>query len=241
MLDQQLGAIKPVGDNDRVPLQNQIVAFFHRCLPLVSLKTVALIFKSNKISTDAEICQQLMSSLVRMPMQKLNNRKVLSFVLNLLESAVSTFNKSCKTETTRGTQLNLVYILAIRRTLMTSSNAQKLGRVCTGRLPLVQALSLETSSPRNGTIGYDLGFVCTTCTKTQDKKQVLVCLSCAQRCHVGHFMLPLGFEPEFLCHCNLLTDHCICSGDQQSDLESQDFAVWTGSFRQQLEAAQSVQ
>lgn len=138
-------------------------------------------------------------------------------MMNLLEQAVATFGKSTRTDLLKETLLNILYSMAIRRSLHAASNIQQLGRVCTGRLPLVQALSLEASSPKNGTIGYDLGFACLTCSrdcKEQDgKKQVLICLSCAQRCHEGHFMLPLGYESEFLCHCNLLTDKCICSDD----------------------------
>ena len=153
---------------------------------------------------------------MRIPLQKLNNRKVFSFVVTLLDQVVTSFGKTCKPESLNLTLLNTVYILSIRKSLLSASNMQQLGRVCTGRLPLIQALSLEVSSTRNGTIGYDLGFICLTCTKDRqqdEKKQVLVCLSCAQRCHVGHFMLPLGYEQDFLCHCNLLTDKCICSDD----------------------------
>jgi hypothetical protein len=116
---------------------------------------------------------------------------------------------------------------------MSASNMHNSPRICTGRLPLIQALALE--SARSGTIGYDLGFICMTCSRDkkdkEGRKQVLVCLSCAQKCHVGHFMLPLGYEPEVLCHCNLLTDNCICSDDLQSVSEAQDYGIWTVAFK----------
>jgi len=159
-------------------------------------------------------------------------------MLTLMDEAIAAFGKGCLPETLKETLLNVVYITSIRRSLLSASDIQN-GRVCTGRLPLIQAFSLESSSSRNGTIGYDLGFACLTCTKErkeqEDKKQVLVCLSCAQKCHAGHFMLPLGYEPEFICHCNLLTDQCICYDDQMLGNEQQDYALWTSSFKHQLE------
>jgi hypothetical protein len=126
---------------------------------------MSAVFKSQKISQDGEVCQQLISSLVRVPLQKLNNNKVLNFMLTLMEEAVAAFGKGCLPETLKETIINIVYIATIRKSLLCASNVQQFGRVCTGRLPLVQSLSLESSSSRNGTIGYDLGFACLTCTK----------------------------------------------------------------------------
>lgn len=53
-------------------------------------------------------------------------------------------------------------------------------------------------------------------------------------------MLPLGYEPEFLCHCNLLTDNCICSDDLQSISENQDYGIWTVAFKHQMETMQNT-
>jgi hypothetical protein len=100
---------------------------------------------------------------VRTPLQKLNNNKVLGFVLTLIETAITAFGQTCRAETLKMTLTNAIYMLAIKRTLMSASNTHMHARVCTGRLPLIQALSLE--SARNGTMGYDLGFVCMTCSR----------------------------------------------------------------------------
>jgi hypothetical protein len=163
---EQLGAFRVVRVHEPAPLQNKILNFFHTCLPLVSPRTMLLIFSCAKIAGDPEISQQLISSLVRTPLQKLNNHKVINFVLTLIDKAVATFETTCRAETLKTTILNAIYMLSIRRSLISASNMHNSPRICTGRLPLIQALALE--SARSGTIGYDLGFICMTCSR--DKK-----------------------------------------------------------------------
>lgn len=56
VLDHQLGKFLAVQDQEWMPLQNKILSFLHTCLPLVSLRTMSLVFKCGKIASDAEVC-----------------------------------------------------------------------------------------------------------------------------------------------------------------------------------------
>lgn len=52
---EQLGAFRVVRVHEPAPLQNKILSFFHTCLPLVSPRTMLLIFSCAKITGDPEI------------------------------------------------------------------------------------------------------------------------------------------------------------------------------------------